>query len=162
MSIGNNQEYVSLGDELFYVKNYMEIARYRSDKEFELEDLVEDDLRTMQIPKFILQPIVENSVVHGFENDTKNNSILITARIEGETLQISVSDNGCGIRPQKVQELEQAMRDGLSFSRVGILNVSERIRHLYGEQYGIMIKSYEGDGTTVTVSLPICQWEKVS
>lgn len=162
-SIGNSKERITLSEELSYVKNYMEILHFRVDKQFELLDEVPKEFGGILIPKFTLQPIVENCVIHGFEEGTQHNSIVMTAKTNGDVLELSVTDNGKGIQPQKIKELEYALSsgEGLKFSHVGILNVHERIRHIYGEKYGVKIQSFEDDGTRVTLCFPI-QWEQPS
>lgn len=156
ISIGNTKEQITLDEEISYVKNYTKILQFRLDKSFDLEDHVPDQCRNILVPKFTLQPIVENCIVHGFDEETDNNQIVLSARNIGNELEISVTDNGKGIAPEKVQKLENALhsREGLRFSHVGILNVDERIRHLYGEKFGLRIQSFAGDGTRVLILLP--------
>ena len=156
-SIGNNHECISLEEELSYIKNYAEILHFRMDKQFELINDVPQKFDRILIPKFTLQPIVENCIIHGFEEETEYNSIVITAKIHENIFEISVTDNGKGIQPRKVRELEYALnhQEGLKFSHVGIQNVHERIRHIYGNEYGLKIQSFENDGTRVTACFPI-------
>lgn len=155
-SIGNNRECISLKEELSYVKNYIELVRLRGDKKFEVVDEIPEEFMDAPIPKFTLQPIVENSIIHGFANETSDNTIFFSACFDNGSLIINVTDNGKGIEERKVQELDAMLKEkeGLDFSKVGIFNVNERIRRIFGEEYGLQIVSYPEEGTQIQIRLP--------
>ncbi len=155
-SIGNNRECITLKEELSYVKNYIELVQLRVDKQFEAVDEIPEEFWDALVPKFTLQPIVENSIIHGFANGTSDNTIFFSACSRDGNLVISVTDNGRGIEAGKVQELDTMLKakEGFDFSKVGILNVNERIRHIFGEGYGLQIISYQEEGTQVQICLP--------
>lgn len=161
-SIGNNRECITLQEELSYITNYTQLMQLRMDRQFELADEIGEEFRDLIVPKFTLQPIVENSIIHGFSNSTSSNTIFFRAELNEEKLVIRVTDNGKGISEERLMELERMLREkeGLSFSKVGILNVNERIRHIFGEDYGISLTSYEEEGTQVQIVLPCIREEK--
>ena len=104
----------------------------------------------MQSLKFILQPIVENSIIHGIGEDEKTVRINILVREVHSILHISISDDGMGFDTD-----EADIRPGRSrLSGIGIKNVDERIKLNFGEMYGISISSNEGEGTKVSLRLP--------
>lgn len=156
-SISNRQQFVSVDDELHYVREYLYIQQVRyQDKLFVSID-VDPALGRQMVPKLILQPIVENSVVHGIEGSKKGGSISLTGRRIGEHIVFTISDSGMGIPPEKLASLlagpAEAEPDA-KHSHMGLYTVHQRVRYLYGEAYGLRIQSAEGEGTTVMLEIP--------
>ena len=108
------------------------------------------------MPQFILQPIMENSVIHGFEDGSHGFSIRIRAFCREEKLLLYVQDNGKGMDEQELELLRESMeRTETEEGSIGLANVHQRIRLFYGEEYGLRINSRAEFGTEVEISLPV-------
>lgn len=114
------------------------------------------------IPKLILQPIVENAYIHGIKPKNGNGCISIETQVTGEDLEISVMDNGIGMNQaalEKIQELLQGDDPGIkneyNWQSIGMKNIHDRLRYLYGEKYGIQVTSNPNVGTIVSVRMPV-------
>ena len=108
----------------------------------------------LMIPKLLLQPVVENSLVHGMK-DKHCVSVTITARKKDSTLVLSVEDNGSGISLEKLKELREALdQEDIYREHIGLYNSHRVVRLLYGPSYGLTIESSPGNGTRVSVTLP--------
>lgn len=108
--------------------------------------------------KLFLQPVVENAILHGIRPMGKGTLRISAVEKEGGEVLFEISDNGCGIEREDLAALRQALKGERSreeMRSVGLFNVNQRIRLLYGAQYGLRIDSVPGDGTTVTVTLPL-------
>lgn len=156
MSLNKNNDTVALDEELKNVNSYMYIQRVRFDNKFDAEFFIPDSVRKCTVPKLILQPLVENSIIHGF-NTHRTGLITISARREGGRLLIYVCDNGKGIDANLLQKFGGSIRQNRykhRFSGIGISNVNDRIQLLYGGEYGLSIQSVDKRGTMVTINLP--------
>ena len=154
------------------VKAYLEIQRIRFHDCFSVEYEIERQIEQVRIVKFILQPIVENAVVHGLEGVDGTGYIRIHiyekingtegTAVQGDTdsgdgcLIIEVSDNGHGMTKKQLEEVRNSLKeDSISkHSSIGMSNIDQRIKLCYGNGYGVNIDSVEGEGTMVTVILP--------
>ncbi|OAS14585.1 cache domain-containing sensor histidine kinase [Paenibacillus oryzisoli] len=148
---------VNLEQELGNVKDYLYIQKIRYDCEFEL--IEEIDPVTLELPvlRMALQPIVENSIFHGYAGGRKSGAIRLSAvRREGKLI-IEVEDQGIGMTPDKTTELlvEDPVGRNLDHrKRIGLYNIHQRIRLNYGEPYGLSVWSEPGRGTCVTLTFP--------
>ena len=115
---------------------------------FETVYNIDEDVRHCRILKFLLQPIVENSILHAFEEDREHQILTIRAQAEKGCLKIEIGDNGKGF-----QEVEQSYTNK-KLSGIGIMNIQERIRLMYGDKYSMNIQSEVNKGTIVTLLLP--------
>lgn len=159
ISVDTAEECIYLYEEISYLRHYILIMNHRYHQSIQLQIDMDETLIRCKIPKFILQPVVENSIIHGYERWQKgyNAVIQVVIRQEGEDIFITVSDNGCGIAPEKLEKLKQGIRAESRpnhFSHIGIGNIADRIRLLYGEDYGICVESNVDEGTKVTVKIP--------
>ncbi|WP_135556746.1 sensor histidine kinase [Paenibacillus cymbidii] len=158
-SIGRGEDIITLRQEIDYIESYITLQNIRFNGQIELHTHVPEHLLSCAIVKFTLQPLVENSIVHGFPGV----SGVQTIDIEGEEVQgqvsLSIRDNGTGIAADKLAMIESAIAEtGTSpprvRERIGLLNVHERIRLHFGGAYGIAVRSAAGGGTTVAITLP--------
>jgi len=148
----------TLANALEYLESYLEIQHFRFQDKLNYSIIVQPgiDTKNIIILPFILQPIVENAIMHGFAKKKKGGTITIQVNLDTNLL-ISVTDNGCGISSDQLEVLNQklaARRNEISGSHIGMHNANDRIKLSYGEEYGISIASILGEGTTVTIKLP--------
>ena len=145
-------ELVTLKDELDNINSYIYIYNCRYGNQFTLETDLDSGLLELQVVKFILQPIVENAIYHGIKNRRGKGKILIEGREEGDALVLTVSDNGQGMTPERLHEVQEAIRTGKR-AGFGLAAVAERILLYYGPGYGMQISSEEGKGTIIEIRL---------
>ncbi|OCT13096.1 hypothetical protein A8709_20315 [Paenibacillus pectinilyticus] len=148
---------VSLEQELRNVKDYLYIQKIRYDCEFELIEQI--DPVTLQLPvlRMALQPIVENSIFHGYAGGRKSGAIRLSAIRREGMLIIEVEDEGVGMTPEKTTELllaDPVEKKLDQRKRIGLYNIHQRIRLNYGEPYGLNVWSEQGRGTCVTLTFP--------
>ena len=156
--------YISGMEEFFVLEKYTDIMEIRYPDKFTAEIEFEDVLEEVELPRMLLQPIVENSILHGIVGDEKKEKgvVRVYSEIESGCLYITVEDNGMGMDSGQLEKLRFDIQDvnqdhveveGLS--HVALINIQRRIRLYFGEGYGIFIESSKGIGTTVTVRLPV-------
>lgn len=153
LSLNKGKDFISVGDELSHIRLYVKLQNYRFQDTVHLEINVSEELYSYMIPNLILQPIVENAVLHGIaETDNRSGKVIISAEKINEKLVIKVSDDGTGMSPEQVHAL---VFDSHSEFGYGLYNVNQRIKLIYGEEYGITVNSVLGEGTTVTILLAV-------
>jgi len=155
-----SQKNVTVGQEIEYVKNYLELINLRFDYEINLALNIPELIYKQEIPKLTLQPIVENAIYHGIEELAENASIYIKAYREGNDFIIEITDSGKGMTQDAIGELQKKIAGeietgGGSGNGIGLKNVQDRIRISFGEEYGISLYSKEMCYTKVVVRLPI-------
>ena len=148
---------ITLGQEMDYCKQYMELFEYRYQGTFHSEVECPAELLELPIIKFVLQPIVENYFVHGIQRDRNDNMVQIRAERKGDTLYLYVRDNGCGMEPEKLaqknRELKENRKPEDKKESIGIFNVNRRIKAVYGEQYGIYMEAVKTGGLQVVLTI---------
>lgn len=150
-----------LEEELAQIRRYMTIQDIRFPGKFSFDINISPDYLKMQVPAFLLQPLVENSVEHGFGSREADCYISISSQTREDGLHIFVADNGNGICPamlehlngECLQEVPGKTQEG-SHHSIGLQNVRQRIRSHFGVPYGLTIESREGEGTIVDLLLP--------
>lgn len=160
--IQQENELICLKDELEYVDNYLTIMEYSGSFDFVVERHIEDGTLLLNIPRFILQPIIENAIYHGLPNDLSRQGILLLeAYVKDEMLQIIVEDNGDGMSEEEIHRiLNEKKKDKKSFNGVGVANVNERIKLCFGESFGIRYESEPGKFTRCIFMLPTVKGEE--
>lgn len=156
-SIGRGDNVISLTHELEYIRSYIHLQNIKYNDRIQLHIELSEEVKACSLIKFTLQPIVENSIYHGFEQMLDDLHITINVCRKGNDLQITVQDNGSGIQPDKLAQLKLLLSDSTlaeSYKRVGIINVHERLRLHYGNIYGLSIESGIHQGTTVCITIP--------
>lgn len=153
-SIYQPNELVLLDKELNHLTKYIEIQQYRFPDKIQLEIYCPESCRIVKTPKLILQPLVENAIIHGF-SDNRKGIISIHARMIDHYLEIKITDNGVGIHNEILEEIKLKLDSSHEneSDHIGIQNVHERIRYRYGDPYGLTLESTLGFGTTVTLLL---------
>ncbi|XID92268.1 sensor histidine kinase [Paenibacillaceae bacterium WGS1546] len=155
----NMDELVTLEEELNYVRYYLDIYDRRFEGKLHYNIEVAAEWLTYKMPKLIFQPIVENCIVHGFDNMERGGAIVITAGADGTTLTLEVRDNGKGMAAAKLEAVrrqlsEQEYSDPAVRRGIGLSNVNDRIKLKFGRAYGILLDSEPGRSTRVTIVLP--------
>lgn len=156
IGLSRGKDIISIRDEIAHVESYLKIQSIRYGDKFDYAVNVDETFMDYQVPKLILQPLVENAIYHGIKLKMGKGHIEIRAVDLGRDYQILVQDTGKGIAREKLQVLNQLLQ-GSTESGVqvyGIANVNERIKILFGNKYGLKFKSQEGKGTTAILYLP--------
>lgn len=150
--------FVTLDDELNAVKNYIEIMRICYDDMFTMRyELEEEPLRSLPVPKMILQPLIGNIFKHAFSFDHEGNCILLKVRRENDQLLICVYDNGNGMSAERLEAVKSELSASTLLQKdhgFGLRSVSRRLKTIYGDAYGVELNSREGEYTEITLKLP--------
>ena len=149
LSLSNGHEKIPLKDEIMHTKEYLFIQKQRYEDKLSYFFNIEDEsLLSIEVPKIIIQPIVENSIYHGIKNLSGNGIITIDVYRENSTVNISVKDNGIGF--EKAKQFKKSKTGG-----VGTKNVDKRIKFYYGKNYGVFInKDNKTEGAEVIIKIP--------
>ncbi|GIO12579.1 histidine kinase [Cohnella xylanilytica] len=156
-SIGQGEEEVPLSVELEHVGNYLTIQSMRYRNRFVHRIDVPEELRDARIQRVILQPLVENAIYHGMRNKAETGEIVVSGRLAGSLLELTVADDGAGMTPEQVRTILSERKASESGTGMGVLNVHRRIQLFYGPQYGLEYRSEREEGTVVTLRVP---WRK--
>ena len=156
----------SLREELDNVNNYFLIQKYRFGDKFHLSLEVDEDdeyLKECRLPRLSIQPLVENAIHHGLENKSGNGIVRIEIERISDRLQIRVSDNGVGMPREELLKLREKLEQGIRFeiepgkkrsSGIAIVNLNQRLKLAFGEEYGVTVSSIEQVGTFFTIQIP--------
>ena len=141
--------------ELEWIKKYLFLQRKRFQNLFDYQMEIQPGIEDMTIYKMLLQPLIENCLLHGFCDISYGGKILIKMYTEGSFLIISISDNGCGLSPEKLQELNNMAHNPCAHvtENIGFLNVFRRLHAYYGDRFQFYIRSQ--NGTEINIYLPL-------
>ncbi len=161
-SLGKNYgEFVTVIQELQHTQNYVYIQKTRFGSKFEVFYNVDREVENKLILRFILQPIVENAIVHGLGNITGKGTLEITINKVDGMLVIKIEDDGVGMSQERVEEISRYINDSEEPDHkrhsIGIRNVNQRIKLACGNEYGIIIESMPNRGSCFTINLPLLQ-----
>ncbi len=159
----HGQEECTLGEELRYVTDYVTIMNFRYGNQLKLAVYSRKEDEAYKVPRLILQPFLENSILHGMKGEGTVLQITVEVRIKDD-MEISIKDNGRGMSEENLKILQKNMEDGMEIrteekekigkTGIGVSNVCRRIRLIYGSDYGVQIRSREGVGTEVLIRMP--------
>lgn len=157
LSISKGEEIISIQSEIEHIKSYLTIQemRYRNKLNFEID--VDKDILQYKVLKIILQPLVENAIYHGIKNKAGDGMVKIKGRRVEEKLLLQVVDNGIGMTPEEMQQVFVKSSGAGAGSGVGVMNVNERIKLYFGDEYGLSFESEMDKGTTANVWLPVLE-----
>jgi Predicted signal transduction protein with a C-terminal ATPase domain len=154
LSLNKGSDLIPLKDELTHVQSYFKIQQFRY-KHIELNVIVSEDLLDLTILKIIIQPIVENAILHGILcKESKSGTVNISVQSENDLLIIKITDDGIGITPEKLEKVFTSNVESKTGSSFGVRNTQERIQLHYGSEYGLKYSSEIGIGTTVEIRIP--------
>jgi sensor histidine kinase YesM len=162
-SLGKMGDFISLQDEVGLVRDYMAIQTFRYGDEIQLNLEIESIAGLCLVPKLILQPLVENAIIHGLDyKSDKDKQITIKAWIDRDLLLCQVEDNGKGMDSDLLLSEQNGRREGVKekMSGIGLKHIREKIKLYYGPDYKMLIFSKPNQGTTIRLSLPIHRSEE--
>jgi two-component system LytT family sensor kinase len=151
--LNSTDAFVPLRDELEFIDNYLdiEVVRFGRDKLHVVKEMDDPSLDVM-VPSMLLQPLVENSIKHGLSSKINGGSIFLRSRMDGSKLMIEVEDDGVGMPPAKLVQHQGG-------TGIGMANVAERLKVLYGDAANLAIQSNPGKGTLVRITMPVLESE---
>jgi len=150
LSLNNGAAFVPMRDELEHAKTFIDITCQRIDHVVEFVSDVSEDIQDKFVLRLLLQPIVENAIIHGIlQKPSKSGYVHVKAHQQDKDIIITVRDNGVGIPPEKIAKILTAESGGY-----GALNTNQRIKLHYGQRYGMRYHSILGDSTTVEIRIP--------
>lgn len=165
IGLSKGQDYIPLHSEIEHMTSYMQIqqTRYRDRLQYTLN--IPEELRDLFVLKLLLQPLIENAIYHGIKGRRGPGHIRVEARLEHNRLLLTVQDNGAGMSNERLAEMQhlleaplaslEASSPGITGKSYGMLNVQARLRLSFGDEYGIVLESQEGEGTSVTIIHPL-------
>lgn len=158
-SIKSRDKLVKISDEVEYCKSYLELHKIRYRERLTIRFEVEEAIENFYMPKLVLQPVIENCILYGgLDSETEVLNIRVTGKRQRGDIMFQVIDNGRGMSPEVLASLRDSLSEGRAGSdtgSIGLRNINDRIRLLFGEGYGLDIASVCGIGTEVTLRMPI-------
>lgn len=153
-SINKKGKFVTVAEEIHFVKNYMNLQRMRYEEEIETDYQIQQEALPCFLPRLMLQPLVENAILHGLDLRAGRNRIVIGGNVDKGQLQLWVQDNGRGMTKEQMEELlQQKQKKARGLSGIGVANVKERLRLYYGSAGRVVCESSEA-GTKICLCLP--------
>lgn len=154
-TISKKGTFLTVADEFHILDNYVHLQEFRYQGSFRVHYEMEEEAESCYIPRLILQPLVENAILHGIDMKEKNGEIRLKAKVEGKRLRLFVSDNGRGMTKEQIDTLlHSKAKKTNGLSAIGVPNIRERLELYYGEEGGMVYKSSE-NGTTAEIFLPV-------
>lgn len=158
-SLGKKDSMVTLGTEIEYMQNYLHIQEARFGTKLNIDYDLDDEVLEEKIPRLILQPLVENCLIHGTLENNVVNSIRVTTKKEDEYCKIVVQDNGRGIEPEMLKKIDSFINDVDYLldddDHIGLHNVISRLRLIYNDHAMIHVTSTLGNGTKIVIMIPL-------
>jgi two-component system sensor histidine kinase YesM len=156
MTMGKGEDLITIGAEMEYITNYINLQEYRYLNKFIIHYDIEPEILDCKIPRLLLQPIVENALIHGIGPMDGQGRVVIKGFFYDQAIKLIVTDNGVGIPDQILATLlhEGHQNSSMQLNGIGISNVDERIKLYFGMEYGLSIESVLGLYTTVEMTLP--------
>jgi two-component system, sensor histidine kinase YesM len=164
MTINRNNAFIPLDEELTIVKHYVDLMNFRHKHDVDLVIHVNETTARFEVPRFFLQPIIENAIIHGSNNRKETIKIIANEQCDSY-LELIVTDNGKGMDKHTLERLQERVfqtsqpdsskNHHQSFNGIGVQNVYQRMKLIYGEAFQLKIDSREGEGTTLTFQIPV-------
>jgi two-component system sensor histidine kinase YesM len=159
VSMGKENDLITVRREIEYLKDYLNIQEFRFYNKFQVFFEIEEEILEYKLPKFLLQPILENAIIHGVGPKKGQGIIQIKGFVYDGKIIFTITDNGVGMDRETIDRLlrEDKAHEGRGFCGIGLRNVQERIQLYFGPEYGLSIDSSPSYFTTVEITLPILQ-----
>ncbi|MGW6908660.1 histidine kinase [Streptomyces sp. NPDC054940] len=151
-SFRRHGDFTTLADELHAIDQYLALVRARFGERLSVTLQIAPEVLPVALPFLCLQPLVENAVKHGLEGRVDRSRIDITARDAGAEAVVVIEDNGIGMNPSRLRAILAG--EGSPSGGIGLSNVDDRLRQVYGDDHGLVIETAEGAGMKITVRLP--------
>ncbi|ALU97483.1 MULTISPECIES: sensor histidine kinase [Streptomyces] len=151
-SFRRHGEFTTLADELHSIDQYLALVRARFGERLSVTLQVAPEVLPVALPFLCLQPLVENAVKHGLEGAITRSRITISALDAGSEAEVVIEDDGTGMDPERLRQILRG--EGGTSTGIGLLNVDERLRQVYGDDYGLVIETGVGAGMKITLRLP--------
>ncbi|MEU9927682.1 histidine kinase [Streptomyces anulatus] len=151
-SFRRHGEFTTLADELHSIDQYLALVRARFGERLAVTLQVAPEVLPVALPFLCLQPLVENAVKHGLEGAVTRSRITISALDAGAEAEVVIEDDGTGMDPERLRQILRG--EGGASTGIGLLNVDERLRQVYGDDYGLVIETGIGAGMKITLRLP--------
>ena len=149
-SLNRGKSIISVREELENIRSYIDIQLLLHSRSFRVEYEIDEKIYRYTMQKLLLQPLVENAILHGLDHTRNKEKLLsVSGFLLGDTLVFRVADNGSGITPRELENI--LSKDAKGY---GIKNIHQRIQIMYGSQYGLSYQSVINEGTVVTLTLP--------
>lgn len=153
--LNHGEYYTTFAEELSNIRSYIGIQLIMHANSFDVQYDYDEELLKNKVPNFILQPAVENAILHGIDAVTDRHCLLcIVLRKEDEFILVEITDNGAGITLEQQQSINKMLQSDSKQIGYGLRNVQERIQLAFGSKYGLSLSSNEGNGCTTTFRLP--------
>ena len=156
ISLSQGKDWIPLSEEIKHLTGYLTIQkiRYRDILDYQID--IPEELGSCQVLKLLLQPLVENAIYHGVKHRRGRGLVRVTGRMEDNWLILEVADNGAGMTDERLMQVRDGLSgDGGESAGYGLFNVNKRIQLYYNQPQGVWIESQVGEGTTVTLKLPV-------
>ncbi|WP_105616912.1 cache domain-containing sensor histidine kinase [Vallitalea okinawensis] len=148
-------EFITIGEEIRFIESYVGLLRLRYYNRFDIIVDIDEKIYDYYMIKFLLQPFVENAIFHGLTGSNNNYYLKIIADLMEDAIVFKVIDNGIGIDEYTVEDIMKGEHKQKSMNAIGIRNVLDRIKLHHGDNYGVKIESILGEGTAITIRIPI-------
>ena len=156
ISLSQGKTIITIAEEFQHAKNYISIQKVRYKNKFEVEFSLDEKLKDYLTIKLVIQPILENDIYYGMEAMDGDGEILVRGYEKDGDIYIDIIDNGIGMPPEQVEILlKEGVQKRKRGSGIGLINVDQRIKLYFGEDYGLHIESEPDEGTKVTIHLPM-------
>lgn len=155
-TLSKGKDFITVQEEKSHIQSYLEIQQFRYQDILDYSIEVGEELYEYMLPKLTLQPLVENALYHGIKNKRGKGMIRIIGEKSGDDMVFKVIDNGKGMTKEELGTLRENIRrerQDTNVNSFGLTNVNQRIRHYYGEGYGLEFESRQNEGTEVTVKI---------
>lgn len=155
-NVSSGDYLIPIAQEVEQMSHYLSILELRYGDMFDVVCAIDENINRFSIIKICLQPIIENAVYHGLKPKGEKGILKITGKMQDDNIIFTVEDNGIGMDSDTVQRLRQELdsTDYHNDNHIGIYNVNQRIKIIFGQEYGLSIDSIENVGTTITVKIP--------
>ncbi|MBP2002229.1 two-component system sensor histidine kinase YesM [Paenibacillus shirakamiensis] len=157
-----SKDIIPLYQELEHIRLYVKVQQMRFGDKINYVEELAPGTDTLQVVHFSLQPLIENAIIHGLERQVGTGLLEVSTSLSDHFLLITIRDNGVGMNHEQLYSMQQRLFDHMDVdpdSHIGLINVNERIRLYFGEQYGLYLSSTLGEGTTITIRLPALPYE---
>ena len=156
ISLSGGKRVITIEEDIKHIKSYLIIQQMRYRDVFTYDFSIAHEIRQVTLPKFTLQPLIENAIYHGVKMTRKTGLISVLGWLENGDVFLEISDDGIGISFDRLTQIQQDLEKGTNIKslNLGLINVHTRLRLRYGDPYGITIDSKKGEGTSVKIRIP--------